>query len=88
MNTNENNNGFFLSSNLTALEEAQCLYSDLHKDARGFRPRDYSHRSLEELEARIADLSSEAEEAVEAAREEAALEAKDAFTPFREAFGL
>lgn len=45
--------------NLTPLEEAQCLYSDMHKDVYGFRPSGFSHLSLAELELSIAALDAE-----------------------------
>lgn len=45
--------------NLTPLEEAQCLYSDMHKDVYGFRPSGFSHLSLPELELSIAALDAE-----------------------------
>ena len=41
---------------------AQCVYSDVYKDARYGRPGfDYSGYTLEELEAEIEDLQAEAE---------------------------
>lgn len=45
---------------LTALEQAAQLYSDAHKDAFGFRPRDggvYNPQTLEEYDAAIAKCS-------------------------------
>lgn len=40
---------------LTALEQAACIYSDAHKDAYGFRDRsDTSHWTLEDYEREIA----------------------------------
>jgi len=44
--------------NFTPLEEAQCLYSDLHKDIYGFRPS-LEGLSLAEIELSIAALDAE-----------------------------
>jgi hypothetical protein len=65
---------------LTALEQAATIYSDAHKDAYGFRPRDgglYNPITLADYEGAIEDCArvmaeNEAEEAIRAA---AALEA-------------
>jgi hypothetical protein len=46
---------------LSALEQAACIYSDAHKDAYGFRPRDggvHSPVTLAEFEAAIADCAA------------------------------
>lgn len=55
----------------TPLEQALDFYSDVHKDAYGFRPRQAWHGTLEDLEAEIADLCVlvEAQNAEEAERE-------------------
>jgi hypothetical protein len=44
---------------MSALEQAQCTYSDMYKDAYGVRPRgvDTSFWTLEQFEAEFADLS-------------------------------
>ena len=44
---------------LTDLELTQSLYSDLHKDVYGFRPKDIMHLSLAELDLSIAALEAE-----------------------------
>jgi hypothetical protein len=42
---------------LTPLEQAHCIYSDMHKDAYGFRPRnDVSAWTLEDFEQEFEDL--------------------------------
>ena len=58
---------------LTALEQAQCTYSDFHKDAYGFRPRnDISDWTLEDFDkefavfARVCEENRIQEEAAEA----------------------
>lgn len=43
----------------TALDAARSLYSDLHKEARGVRPRDFAHLSLVEIDRRIQALDCE-----------------------------
>jgi len=44
---------------MSALEQAQCTYSDMYKDAYGVRPRgvDTSFWTLEQFETEFADLS-------------------------------
>ena len=58
---------------MTALEQAQCTYSDFHKDAYGFRPRnDVSNWTLEDFDrefavfARVCEENRIREEAAEA----------------------
>ena len=59
---------------MTALEQAQCTYSDFHKDAYGFRPRhvDTSTWTLEDFDrefavfARVCEQNRIQEEAAEA----------------------
>jgi hypothetical protein len=58
---------------MTALEQAQCTYSDFHKDAYGFRPRnDVSNWTLEDFDrefavfARVCEQNRIQEEAAEA----------------------
>jgi hypothetical protein len=58
---------------MTALEQAQCTYSDFHKDAYGFRPRnDVSNWTLEDFDrefaifARVCEENRIQEEAAEA----------------------
>jgi len=58
---------------MTALEQAQCTYSDFHKDAYGFRPRnDISNWTLEDFDrefaifARVCEENRIQEEAAEA----------------------
>ena len=58
---------------MTALEQAQCTYSDFHKDAYGFRPRnDISDWTLEDFDrefavfARVCEENRIQEEAAEA----------------------
>ena len=58
---------------MTALEQAQCTYSDFHKDAYGFRPRnDVSDWTLEDFDrefavfARVCEENRIQEEAAEA----------------------
>lgn len=60
---------------LSALEQAQCIYSDMHKDAYGFRPRhDTSSWTLGDFEQEFAvmqaqikqDLDHEAREQAQA----------------------
>jgi hypothetical protein len=58
---------------MTALEQAQCTYSDFHKDAYGFRPRnDISNWTLEDFDrefaifARVCEENRIREEAAEA----------------------
>jgi len=58
---------------MTALEQAQCTYSDFHKDAYGFRPRnDVSDWTLEDFDrefavfARVCEQNRIQEEAAEA----------------------
>jgi len=46
-------------NDLTPLEQTRVLYSDLHKDVYGYRPRGFSHLSLAELELSIAALDAE-----------------------------
>jgi hypothetical protein len=42
---------------LTELEQAQCTYSDMHKDAYGFRPRfDYSGWTMEQFNAEFEQM--------------------------------
>ena len=43
---------------MTELEQAQCIYSDMHKDAYGFRPRfDFSNWTLEHFKAEFEIMS-------------------------------
>ena len=44
---------------MTALEQAQCIYSDMYKDAHGVRPRwiDTTNWTLEDFEKEFASLS-------------------------------
>jgi hypothetical protein len=58
---------------MSALEQAQCTYSDFHKDAYGFRPRnDVSNWTLEDFDrefaifARVCEENRIQEEAAEA----------------------
>lgn len=54
---------------MTDAEERYGLYSDLHKDARGFRPRCADHfytLSAEDQEAMIAYIAAEVEASIEA----------------------
>jgi hypothetical protein len=58
---------------MSALEQAQCTYSDFHKDAYGFRPRnDVSNWTLEDFDrefavfARVCEQNRIQEEAAEA----------------------
>jgi hypothetical protein len=58
---------------MSALEQAQCTYSDFHKDAYGFRPRnDVSDWTLEDFDrefavfARVCEQNRIQEEAAEA----------------------
>lgn len=61
---------------MSKLEQAQCVYWDMHKDAYGVRPRgiDTSAWTLEDFEAEFAVLS-ETIEREEAARKEAEAQA-------------
>lgn len=48
---------------MTALEQAQCTYSDFHKDAYGFRPRnDISDWTLEDFDREFAVFARVCEE--------------------------
>ena len=48
---------------MTALEQAQCTYSDFHKDAYGFRPRnDVSNWTLEDFDREFAIFARVCEE--------------------------
>jgi hypothetical protein len=48
---------------MTALEQAQCTYSDFHKDAYGFRPRnDVSDWTLEDFDREFAIFARVCEE--------------------------
>ena len=51
---------------LTPLEQAHCIYSDMHKDAYGFRPRnDVSAWTLEDFEAEFAIMQKTIKEDME-----------------------
>jgi len=45
---------------LSELEQAQCIFSDMFKDAYGFRPRhiDFSTWTLEQFQAEFKELGS------------------------------
>jgi len=48
---------------MSALEQAQCTYSDFHKDAYGFRPRnDVSNWTLEDFDREFAIFARVCEE--------------------------
>ena len=48
---------------MSALEQAQCTYSDFHKDAYGFRPRnDISNWTLEDFDREFAVFARVCEE--------------------------
>ena len=48
---------------MSALEQAQCTYSDFHKDAYGFRPRnDISNWTLEDFDREFAIFARVCEE--------------------------
>jgi len=50
-----------------------CLISDLHKDARGFRPRgmyNWGAMSIADLEALVEDMAQEVEDTIEAEEQE------------------
>ena len=50
-----------------------CLISDLHKDARGFRPRgmfNWDAMSIADLEALVEDFAQEVEDVIEAEEQE------------------
>lgn len=69
-----------LWEDMTALEQAAILYSDAHKDAYGFRPRDggiHCPVTLADYDAAMIELGDiiARNEAEEAAREAAALDA-------------
>jgi hypothetical protein len=51
---------------LTELEQAQCIYSDMHKDAYGFRPRfDYSQWTLDQFQTEFTLMSEVIDQANE-----------------------
>ena len=60
---------------LTELEQAQCTYSDMHKDAYGFRPRfDYSVWTMEQFNAEFEQMGKiiEADSKIEKENQEKA----------------
>ena len=69
---------------MTALEQAQCTYSDFHKDAYGFRPRnDVSNWTLEDFDREFAIFARVCEEnriQQEAAEAEAIVRFEDRVT--------
>lgn len=69
---------------MTALEQAQCTYSDFHKDAYGFRPRnDISDWTLEDFDKEFAVFARVCEEnriQEEAAEAEAIVRFEDSVT--------
>ena len=69
---------------MTALEQAQCTYSDFHKDAYGFRPRnDVSDWTLEDFDREFAIFARVCEEnriQQEAAEAEAIVRFEDRVT--------
>ena len=58
-------------NDLTPLEQTRVLYSDLHKDVYGYRPRGFSHLSLEVLEEMVAHLDAEIEKILAEQEEDA-----------------
>jgi hypothetical protein len=69
---------------MSALEQAQCTYSDFHKDAYGFRPRnDVSNWTLEDFDREFAIFARVCEEnriQEEAAEAEAIVRFEDSVT--------
>lgn len=58
---------------LSARDNLICLISDLHKDARGFRPRgmfNWHAMSLADLDALVESLAEEIEDVIEAEKQE------------------
>lgn len=55
---------------LTELEELQGFYSDMFKDAYGFRPRGMTPDTVEEIRAELDDLQDEVDRILEEERQE------------------
>ena len=58
---------------LSALDQARCLFSDLYKEVKGFRPRGQwvTDMSLRELEKEIEELDLEIQEILKEQEEDA-----------------